>query len=66
MATQRKQHMANIDLTQWHDDLPVQVVVDHHNEIVDIIIGNDDLFIRQNHAAKLLKALAAQLEGSEQ
>ena len=55
--------MANIDLTQWHDDLPVQVVVDNHNEIVDISIGNDDLFIRQTHATKLLKALAAQLEG---
>lgn len=55
--------MANIDLTQWHYDLPVQVVVNNRNEIVNISIGNDDLFIHQTHATKLLKALAAQLKG---
>ncbi|WP_158608744.1 hypothetical protein [Neisseria weixii] len=55
--------MASINLTQWGENTTLQIAVDKQHEIVDIIIGTDDLFIRREHAVKLQAALAAQLEG---
>lgn len=49
--------MANIDLSQWTESVPVQIAVNQEQGFVDIIIGQDDIFISIEHANDLYKKL---------
>lgn len=49
--------MANIDLSQWTESVPVQIAVNQEQGFVDIIIGQDDIFMRIDHANDLYKKL---------
>ncbi|EEG33207.1 putative phage associated protein [Neisseria flavescens] len=49
--------MANIDLSQWTESVPVQIAANQEQGFVDIIIGQDDIFMSINHANDLYKKL---------
>ena len=49
--------MANIDLSQWTESVPVQIAVNQEQGFVDIIIGQDDIFMSIDHAKGLYKKL---------
>lgn len=49
--------MANIDLSQWTESVPVQIAVNQEQGFVDIIIGQDDIFMRIDHAKDLYRKL---------
>ena len=49
--------MANIDLSQWTESVPVQIAVNQEQGFVDIIIGQDDIFMSIDHAKDLYKKL---------
>ncbi len=49
--------MANIDLSQWTESVPVQIAVNQEQGFVDIIIGQDDIFMSIDHANGLYKKL---------
>lgn len=49
--------MANIDLSQWTESVPVQIAVNQEQGFVDIIIGQDDIFMGIDHAKGLYKKL---------
>lgn len=49
--------MANIYLSQWTERVPVRIAVNQEQELVDIIIGQDDIFMRFDQANDLYKKL---------
>lgn len=49
--------MANIDLSQWTESVPVQIAVNQEQGFVDIIVGQDDIFMSIDHAQDLYKKL---------
>ena len=49
--------MANIDLSQWTESVPVQIAVNQEQGFADIIIDQDDIFMSIDHAKSLYKKL---------
>lgn len=49
--------MANIDLSQWTESVPVQIAVNQEQGFVDIIIGQDDIFMSIDSAKDLYRKL---------